>query len=514
MTMDHSTASTWRFALFITLIFAAVGVFGIMHHEMWLDEAHHFLLARDSSSFSEMAYNARYEGHPLLWNAMLFALTHFSSDPFWMQALNLSVSVIAVALFVRYAPFSKTIKVMVVFSYFILYEYSIISRNYSLAFLLLVFVCILFRERKKHFLLFSIALALLAQVHLFAATITGGFVLIILYEFFFLKERIAPFPFYAGSIIVLLSLSLVVILAIPPPDHFMYLYDGEPYLSFKRIGRGFSVLWKGLFPIQDFSNERPWNSNVITAFSKKAGVIPSILAWFVPAILLRKKRIALFFFYITACCIVLFIYFSPLFVAARHCGFFFLLLIAALWIATYFPDSSLIEKPLFVFFRRMSDKIAKPLFMTLLLIQVISGVYLYVVDCNRPFSNAKAVADWMIINKRDKDFIVINDHSTGPAICAYLGRNAYYAENNSEGSFCKWNTNPFIITQDTLFCRISRLLDSIPSHSLILVNSNRLRPFFPGKYPGIKPFAMKPLQTFSGALLKSENYTIYEFSRK
>jgi hypothetical protein len=157
---------------------------------------------------------------------------------------------------------------------------------------------------------------------------------------------------------------------------------------------------------------------------------------------------------------------------------------------------------------------AKPLLISLLLIQVISGIYLYVVDWNRPFSNAKAVADWLIVNKRNKEFIVINDHSTAPAICAYLGRNAYYAENNSEGSFCKWNTNPYIISQDTLFCRISRLLDSLPSKSLLLVNSNRLRPFFFGKYPGIKRFSMKPLQTFSGALIRSENYTIYEISRK
>jgi hypothetical protein len=514
MMTNNPAASTWKSAILITLIFAVPGIFGILHHEIWLDEAHHFLLARDSSSFSEMVYNARYEGHPLLWNAMLFALVHFSPDPFWMQVLNLSVSLLAVLLFLRYAPFPAMIKLMVVFSYFILYEYTVISRNYSLAFLFLVLVCILFRERKKHFLLFSIALALLAQTHLLAAAIAGGFVLIILHEFFFLKERPASFPFYASGLIVLFSLSLVVFLAIPPPDHFMYLYDGDPYLSFKRIGRGFSVLWKGLFPLQDFSNERPWNSNVITAFSKKAGVVPSILAWFVPAILLRKKRIVLAFFYVTALCIVLFIYFSPLFVAARHCGFFFLLLIAALWIAEYFPDSPPFKKPFFVSFRRWSDKIAKPLLIGLLLIQVTSGVYMYVIDWNRPFSNAKAVAEWLIVNKRDKEFIVINDHSTGPGICAYLGRNAYYAENNSEGSFCKWNTNPYIISQDTLFCRISRLLDSIPSHSLLLVNSNRLRPFFFGKYPQITVFKMKPLESFSGALIKSENYTIYEISRK
>lgn len=511
---DNNAATTWRAALFITLLFAVPGLFGIMHHEMWLDEAHHFLLARDSSSFLEMAHNARYEGHPLLWNAMLFALAHFSHDPFWMQVMNLSVSIVAVVLFVRYAPFSMPVKIMMVFSYFILYEYSIISRNYSLAFLFLVVVCILFRERKKHFLLLAVALALLAQVHLFAATLAGGFVLVMMYEFFFLKGRIAPFQLCAGIVIMLLSFSVVVILAIPPPDHFMHLYDGDPYLSFKRIGRGFSVLWKGLFPIQDFSNVRPWNSNVITAFSKKAGVIPSVLAWFVPAILLHRKRIALFFFYITAFCLVVFIYFSPLFVAARHCGFFFLLLIAALWIGNYLPGNDPVEKPFFVFFRRLSGKIEKPLLITLLFIQLVSGAFMYVTDWNRPFSNAKAVADWLVVNKHDKAFIVINDHSTGPAICAYLGRNAYYAENNSEGSFCKWNTNPFIITQDTLFCRISRLLDSIPSHSLILVNSNRLRPFFPGKYPEVKAFAMKPLQTFSGALVKSENYTIYEFSRK
>jgi hypothetical protein len=511
--MMTSSASSWKSAAIITLLFAIAGVFGILHHEIWLDEAHHFLLARDSSSFSEMIYNARYEGHPLLWNALLFVLTRFSPDPFWMQVLNLSISVLAVLLFLRYAPFSETIKIMIVFSYFIVYEYSIISRNYALAFLFLVLICILFRERKKYFLLLSVALALLAQVHLFAAAIAGGFLLLLFYEFFFSEEGVAPVVFFSGVCIVLTSLVFTVIFAIPPADHFMHLYDRDPYFSFKRFGKALSVLWKGFFPVPDFSASRPWNSNLVIAFSKTLGVVPSIFAWLVPAILLRKKRVMVFFFYATACCIVLFIYLSPLIVAIRHCGFFFLLLLVALWISAYFPDSGTFENSFFVFFRRLSDKIAKPLFIALLLIQVISGTFMYAVDWKRPFSNAKAVAQWLINNKLDKNFIVINDHSTGPPVCAYLNRKVYYAENNSEESFCKWNTNPFVITQDTLFCKISRLLDTIPERSLILVSNHVLQPFYFDKYPGIKKFSIDSLQTFEGGLVQSENYTVYRISK-
>lgn len=515
MITNSRIATSWKIALAVTVLFAGFGMLGILHHEMWLDETHHWLLARDSSSFSAMIFNARYEGHPFLWNALLFILAQCSSDPFIMQVFNLLVSAAGVFLLCRYSPFSLVNKILIVCSYFIFYEYTVIARNYALVFLLLVIVCILFRKKQDRFLLFSFALALLAQAHLFAAVIAVAVFLLACFEFYKnTNEKKFPRFFIPGAMLFFLSLVLVVFEVMPPADHFLYVYDTDPLLSFKRIGKGFSVLWKGLFPVPAIGSGHPWNSNFAVAFSKQLALVPAVLAWFIPAILLIRKRQVMIFFYVAAFSISLFIYFSPIIVAVRHCGILFLLLLAALWIAEYSAQQEELKNKLSLRFRRFSGRVAKPLFMVILTAQVIAGIYMYIIDWNRPFSNGKAVAEWLVTNKREKEFIIINDHSTGPPVCAYLGRAVYYAENNSEGSFCKWNTNPYFISQDTLFVKISKLLDSIPSRSMLLVSSNEIRPFFFSQYPGIKPFSIKPLQHFSGALVRSENYTIYEISGK
>ncbi|CAN5909443.1 hypothetical protein BH11BAC7_BH11BAC7_05710 [soil metagenome] len=491
----------------ISALFVIAGTAGMLHHEIWLDEAHHFLLARDSASLSEMAFNARYEGHPLLWNVLLFVLTRFSSDPFGMQVLNLVIATIAVIIFLRFSPFSILNKLLIVFSYFIFYEYTIISRNYSLVFLFLVIVCVLFHERKKRFLLLSVALAFLAQTHLFAAIIAVGFLLLLSYEFFFSKERIPDFTFIAGIVLVLLSFVLVIKQGIPPADHFLYGYANDPYFSFKRIGKAFSVLWKGFVPIPDYTSAHPWNSNRIIAISKKFAIIPVFLAWLVPAIMLGRKKSVLLFFYFVALCIVGFIYFSPLMVSVRHCGFFFLLLLTSLWISPCFPHDYTPGK-FFHAFEKFSEKIAKPLFASILLLQFFASVCIYSYDWKRPFSNAKNVSQWLSDNVEPGKLILVNDHFSGPPVSAYLGRKVYYAENNAEGSFCKWNTYPFLISNDTLLQRISRLVSDSPAKAICVVTNKPLI-----ISPGFEVKA-KLLITFQGALVQAENYWIYETSNK
>jgi hypothetical protein len=495
----------WVSVIFVTVIFSVLGYFGILHHEMWLDETHHWLLAKDSSSLSEMIHNARYEGHPMLWNFMLFVLTRISANPFSMQILNLVISTLAVIIFLRYSPFSFLVKISIVFSYFIFYEYTDISRNYALAFLLMVIVCVMYEKRRKYFILFSFALALLAQTHLFAAVIAGGIFFLTLIEVMNVKGEKPMGIIYTGMFLVVLSFVLVIIEAHPPADHFLYDYDSDPYLSFKRIGKAFSVLFKGLFPIPDFTSDHPWNSNLVTGFSKNLAVIPAALAWIVPAILLSRKKAILIFFYSVSIILVAFIYFSPLIVASRHCGFFFLLLITSLWLAHYFPNTIPKENSRSDSFQKLAKKISLPILLAIFIIQTISGIYMYAKDWNRPFSNGEAVAEWIKTNSSPYETVVVSDHSSGPPVCAYLGRRVFYPENDSLGSFCKWNTKPFIISDEALMGRIHRLFLISGDLSLLLVLNHPL----PEKYLRNNS-PIQQLKRFDNALVKSEDYTIYK----
>src|ERR1051325_7144692 len=136
-----------RGACALTLLYFALSLVGIWHHEFFIDEAHHWLLARDSGSVSELVANTRIEGHPLSWSFLLFVLTRFTSNPFWMQLLHIVISTTTGFVFLRKAPFSWGFKILFIFGYFMIFEYNLISRNYMLAIGFLFCACWLFGDR-------------------------------------------------------------------------------------------------------------------------------------------------------------------------------------------------------------------------------------------------------------------------------------------------------------------------------------------------------------------------------
>jgi hypothetical protein len=120
------------------IVFVVLGYIGILHHEIWLDEAHHFVLARDSNTLNELYYNNRYEGHPLIWNFLLWCICNFFPSVFAMQLFHLCIGVCNAAIILWYSPFKLYQKILLCFSYFLFYEYSIISRNYGISLLFIL----------------------------------------------------------------------------------------------------------------------------------------------------------------------------------------------------------------------------------------------------------------------------------------------------------------------------------------------------------------------------------------
>ena len=66
------------------------------------------------------------------WFAILYFISHFiTQNPESMKIIHLAISTVSVFLILKYAPFNKIIRAMLVFGYFFFYEYSIISRILS-----------------------------------------------------------------------------------------------------------------------------------------------------------------------------------------------------------------------------------------------------------------------------------------------------------------------------------------------------------------------------------------------
>src|ERR1051326_3925794 len=156
-------------ALFsVLIIHTSLSIWGMLRHEVWLDEAHHWLLACKSHSVSELFHNAAYDGHPLLWDLLLYFVSFASKNVLAMQCFHLAITFTSSFLLLRYAPFFLLEKILVLFGYFFFFEYNTISRNYALAWLLLIILSILFSKGRKNYFAIAAVLFLLANTHLFA----------------------------------------------------------------------------------------------------------------------------------------------------------------------------------------------------------------------------------------------------------------------------------------------------------------------------------------------------------
>ena len=163
-----------NYDLLLFILFFVLCAMGILKHEMWRDELEAWLIAKDSISISELLRNIKYTGHPALWYLCLHLLSKITSDPIIMQLFHLVIAAGVIFVFLHYSTFNELQKTVFCFGYFPLYEYGVISRNYSLGVLFIFTFCALYCRKNKSYLFLAIALALMSHTNVYSLIIVLG----------------------------------------------------------------------------------------------------------------------------------------------------------------------------------------------------------------------------------------------------------------------------------------------------------------------------------------------------
>ncbi len=478
------------FVSLITLVYALLLAAGQYHHELWADEANCFLVGKDSHSISELLDNCRYEGHPLLWNFLIYFVTRFTHNPVSMQVLNMVLAVVNVFLILRYAPFPRYIQVLLVFGYFSLFEYGVISRNYMLVFVLLTAYLAMTFNRNNRYWLQLIVLLLLAHTHLFGLVIA---VCLFIIDFPYrrlsapgIAAKLIPFVFIAALVFSILRIN-------PAADDIrMTAYNNAPLISAERFKKVAGVPVKAFLHIPNLANPNPWNRSTIIVSYPRLALVLGLLLIIIPGILFRKSLKLLVLFYGALLGIVLSAFVSPLMVAPRHASFLFLALLACWWRSyhdPHIPD----------FTRRLTGLIYAPIFI----LQLACGLLMYREDWQRPFSNGKQVAEFIKQHNPQQLPVAMSNQGSGQPISVYLDQSLFYPEKQGMGSFSAMNTTPFLQPVDSAFARTLRWAKSKQSDAWLVLNIDR------NKEPYAVPVFADSVAAFNGAIVESENYTLY-----
>ena len=321
------------------LAFAALTATLASNHVMWRDEVRALSVAIHSASWADLFRNLHSEGHPIVWYAVLrigYGLTH---SVFVMPILSLVFAATTAYLVLRFAPFPVWARLLIVFGAFLGYEFSVVSRNYSVAVLIMIVACIHFPRRHQSPLALGLALALMANtsVHAALATLVITFVWAMDYFNPLYSRALLRFPSILAVLVVIAGVILAVASARPSPgmafapdlstlDFGALLHNvlKDPGLSLAGAGRS-DVAAAG---------ELPW---------ARLGIDPEIMSRvFVDVTLLaiawalRKNRACLL------AMLLAILGFSALFRglysgALRHEGILFFLIVSLCWIACIEP---------------------------------------------------------------------------------------------------------------------------------------------------------------------------------
>ncbi|GAB4539290.1 MAG: hypothetical protein Tsb0014_29580 [Pleurocapsa sp.] len=424
-------------------LFAILGLLGIVNHSMWRDEMNVWLIAKYSHNFADFWDNVRYDrGHPGLWHLLVSIAFHIADNPLAMQILHWAIGVLAIIIFWLFSPFTHRQKILFSFGYLPFFENLLISRNYGLGMLFLFGICTAFNSRTKTYLGLACLLALLANSNIYGLFIGVALTLTFILDFRFNDESRKTFlhrhftllklhpkiDIFLSSIIVLITFVIAAYMILPPSqvvtEEVLTEIPTESNLelfliSLGRILGGYTLLIPNPDRLLDL---------VV------CGII-ALVIFFISLTNFTKKPLPLFFFSFSTLTIFLFSYVSFPGRGPRHFGHFYLILIAALWIASYYPPQSWLENKIKFLRQKQLKKTRLFVFMLLLYINFFCGIFRFGSDLFIPYSASQQVANYLQNNQLQDEFIVGNRDVNMAGVSGYLGQEIYYLERNNFGSF-------------------------------------------------------------------------------
>jgi hypothetical protein len=393
------------------LIYSALVLVCAARHEPWFDEAQSWLLARDCSLFDLLAHQIRYEGTPALWQMVLMPFAKYGFPYSGISFISAAVAIAGVSILLWRAPFPLWIRLLVPFTYIVIFQYAVVARSYVLLLPILGAIAVLYPRRvTDRSVAYCLLIALLANVSVHAALMAAVLAAEWLWSAWqsglLKRKRGLVAGIVSGFVLLYLGLFFEMRL---PPDLVPPLVDPAKHAGLNRalmlIGQAFLG---GI------------GSKAYTLASNAAGVV--ILLMFV--IWFRGSRAAILLAGMVTPILLVAAYRQS---ALWHSGIVFVTWIFALWI--YFlekPEAASRNRPM------------KVLIGAILALQAVFGLASIRFDIDHTYSGSKALAEYLRQTGEDRDRLYTVGFKSF-AVQPYFSRNLFsWQEDGRIPAFDAW----------------------------------------------------------------------------
>jgi hypothetical protein len=385
-----------RRALLVALFFV-IAAATIFRHEMWMDELNTWDVVRDATGLGSLFENMHLEVHPALWYLALYPLTRITADPRAMQLLHLLIATATAAVIVWAAPFRLWQRALIIFGYFFLYEFAVISRGYALGLLAATAACVVYCRPRPSPMLLAALLAFVANTSFYGLILATALALGIA-----VSGRVGGRQAAFAAVLYVAAAAVAMATLYPKADN-VFAREWHDTLQWTRVRATLSLIWAAYVPLPDFSSTAPWNSNLLfgaSSFAQRAQTTASAVlggALFAAgAFALRRDRAALVTYLSGSFAVLAFVYLKYT-GGLRHHGHLFVLLLVAVWMsrAARGEAAAAASARHTVIPASTTAGWWNAVLVIVLLTQAAAGAYFVVEDFRKPFSVSKELADYV-----------------------------------------------------------------------------------------------------------------------
>ena len=210
----------WILPTLALLAYIALVAFLIPRHEPWADEAQAWQMARSTGFLQLFRTAIHYELTPGLWQALLWPLAHLHMDYAALPWFSALIAVCGVAALVFASPLPLALRLLLPFTYFFAYQYSVIARNYVLFAPILFLLAVAWPRRLQRPIVPALLIGLLANVSAHGLVTAAGLMLVLLIDLYRgRREPAANHPAStAATAVVIALIAFALWCMVPPPD--------------------------------------------------------------------------------------------------------------------------------------------------------------------------------------------------------------------------------------------------------------------------------------------------------
>ncbi|GAC1650996.1 MAG: hypothetical protein NVS9B15_10950 [Acidobacteriaceae bacterium] len=201
-------------------LYAAILTYVIPRHEPWADEAQAWQLAKYLPLHELFRTYIHYEGSPGLWHAFLWLLCRAYISYAGMHWVTGASALAAVALLAVASPLPFLLRISLPFTYFLVFQYAVIARSYSLFPPLLFALAFLWKHRWHTPLPIAVLIGLIANISIHGLATACGMAIVLAIEWFSVsaKSKQARRQLFISVLLLSLAITFAVWCVLPARD--------------------------------------------------------------------------------------------------------------------------------------------------------------------------------------------------------------------------------------------------------------------------------------------------------